>query len=170
MKGATNAVPIVFGAGSDPVAAAAAKSARGAGRLLNIEIVERHVASVEEIRLTLKALDAKDADAYFYIPDGMVVSQAQLIIDTAKAKRLPTMFGETSLAEQGALVTYGVSFHEIGRQAAKYVQRVLTGTSPQNLPVESVNKFALAVNLKTARELGITIPQSVLFRADTVIE
>ena len=69
-----------------------------------------------------------------------------------------------------ALASYGVSYQETGRLLAKYVQRVLAGTSPRNLPVEMLSKFGLAVNLKTARELGITIPQSVLFRSDTVIE
>ena len=67
-------------------------------------------------------------------------------------------------------MSYGVSYYEVGRLSAKYVQRVLTGTSPQNLAVESLNRPGLALNLKTARELGVTIPQSVLFRADKVIE
>ncbi len=76
------------------------------------------------------------------------------------------MFGEHSLGRQGALVAYGVSYYELGRLSAKFVQRILTGTSPQNLPAESLSKVGLAMNLKTARELGITIPQSLLLRAD----
>jgi ABC-type uncharacterized transport system substrate-binding protein len=155
---------------SNGVALKAATAARDAGRLLNIEIIERHVASVEELRLGLRALETKDADAYFYTPDGMVVSQTQLIIETAKAKKMPTMFGEPDVVTQGALVSYGVSFHEVGRLSARYVQRVLGGASPQTLPVESISRFVLGVNLKTARELGVTIPQSILFRADKIIE
>ena len=147
-----------------------AKAAREQGRQLNIEIVERQVASVEELRSSMSALKAKDADAYFYIPDAMVLSQAQYIIDAARAKNLPTMFGEYSLVRQGALVAYGVSYYEVGRLSAKYVQRILAGTSPQNLPAESLSKVGLAMNLKTARELGITIPQSLLLRADEVIQ
>jgi putative ABC transport system substrate-binding protein len=100
----------------------------------------------------------------------MVLSQAQFIIDAARAKKLPTMFPDISLVEQGALVSYGVSYYEVGRLSAKYVDRVLAGTSPQNLPVEMFSRLGLAVNLKTARELGLTIPPSVLFRADKVIE
>jgi len=100
----------------------------------------------------------------------MVVSQAQSIIDTARAKKLPTMFNESGLVAQGALVSYGVSYHEIGRLSAKYVQRVLAGTTPRNLPVESLSRLELAINLKTARELGLAIPQSVLFRADKLVE
>ena len=67
------------------------------------------------------------------------------------------------------MVAYGVSYYEVGRQLAKYVQRILTGTSPQNLPVEEFSRIGLSINLGTARELGITIPQSVLLRADEVI-
>jgi len=152
------------------VALRAAKSAREAGRQQNVEIVERQVASVEELGPSMNALKAKEADAYFYIADAMVLSQAQYIIDTARAKKLPTMFGEYSLVKQGALVAYGVSYYDVGRLSAKYVQRILTGTSPQDLPTESLSKVGLAVNLKTARELGITIPQSVLLRADEVIQ
>jgi putative ABC transport system substrate-binding protein len=136
---------------------------------LKIEFVERHVASVDELRQGVKALKAEEADAYFYTSDAMVVSQAQFIIDAARAKKLPTMFQEPSLAAQGALASYGVSYHEVGRLAAKYVQRILTGASPRNLPVESLSRVGLAVNLKTARELGLTIPQAVLLRADEVI-
>jgi putative ABC transport system substrate-binding protein len=148
----------------------AAKSAREAARQLRIELVERHVASVQELRLGLKALKAQEADAYFYTNDAMVSSQAQFIIDTARAKKLPTMFHEPSLVTQGALIGYGVSYSEVGRQSAKYVQRILTGAKPQNLPVESFSRVSLQVNLKTARELGLVIPQSVLFRADKDIE
>jgi putative tryptophan/tyrosine transport system substrate-binding protein len=149
---------------------AAAKSAREVAQQLHIELVERQVASVEELRLGVTTLKAQEADAYFYINDAMVTSQAQFIVDTARAKKIPTMFAVPSLAALGALAGYGVSYRESGRLSAKYVQRVLTGTSPQNLPVESLSRVELAVNLKTAREIGVTIPQAVLLRADEVIQ
>ena len=161
---------ITFYDPSNEVALKAAKSAREAARQLRIEFVERHVASVEELRRGLIALEARDADAYFHSNDAMVTSQSQFIIDTARAKKLPTMFQEPSLVAQGALVSYGVSYREVGRLSAKYVQRILTGTSPQNLPVESLSRVGLAVNVRTARELGVTIPQSLLLRADEVIQ
>jgi putative tryptophan/tyrosine transport system substrate-binding protein len=151
-------------------AMAAAKSAREAAQQLHMELVERHVASVEELRLGVTGLKAQEADAYFYINDAMVTSQAQFIIDTARAKKLPTMFSQPEFVALGALASYGVAYHESGRLSAKYVQRVLTGTSPQNLPVESLSRVELAVNLKTAREIGVTIPQAVLLRADEVIQ
>jgi putative ABC transport system substrate-binding protein len=155
---------------NNPTAIAGAKLAKEAARQLDIEIVERRVASVEELRLAVKALKAQEADAFFYTNDAMVSSQAQLIIDTAREKKLPTMFAEQGSVAQGALAGYGVNYYEGGRLAATYVQRVLTGTSPQNLPVESLSRVELAVNLKTARAIGITIPQAVLLRADKVIE
>jgi len=151
------------------IALESANSAREAARQLGIEIVERHVASVEDLRLGLHALKPQEADAYFYTNDAMVTSQAQFIIDTARVKKLPTMFQEPSFAAKGALAAYGVSYYQVGRLSAKYVQRVLAGTHPRDLPVESLRKVGLVVNVKTARELGVTIPQAVLLRADEVI-
>ena len=110
-----------------------------------------------------------EADAFFYINDAMVTSQAQFIIDRARTQKLPTLFFEYDLVKQGALAGYGTSYYEAGRLSAKYIQRVLTGTRPQDLPVEALSIVKLAVNLKTARAIGITIPQAVLLRADEVI-
>jgi putative ABC transport system substrate-binding protein len=146
------------------------KTAREVARQLKIEILERPVASVEELRRGVLALKAHEADAYFHSNSAMVTSQAQFIIDTARAKKLPTMFAEQGLAAQGALAGYGTSYYEVGRLSAAYVQRILAGTSPRELPVETFSRIGLAVNLKTAREIGVTIPQSVLLRADQVIQ
>jgi putative tryptophan/tyrosine transport system substrate-binding protein len=155
---------------SNSLALVGAKSAEEAARQLNVELVEHRVASVEGLRLGVEALKAQEADAFFYINDAMVTSQAQVIIDIARAKKLPTMFFEYDLVKQGALAAYGTSYYEAGRLSAKYVQRVLTGTAPQNLPVELLSSVKLVVNLKTAREIGLTIPQAVLLRADEIIE
>jgi putative tryptophan/tyrosine transport system substrate-binding protein len=155
---------------SNPTTFEETKSAREAARQLKIEYVERQVASVEELRLGVTALKSQDADAFFFTGDAMVGSQAQFIIDTARAKKLPTMFAERALVAQGALAGYGNSYHEAGRLSAKYVRQVLTGSSPQDLPVESLSRVELVVNQKTAREIGVTIPQAMLLRADEVIE
>jgi len=148
----------------------AAKSGREEAKRLGLKFVERHVASVEELRQALQALKIGEADAFFYTPDAMVVGQAQLIIDTAKAKKLPTMFHERSLVAKGALASYGQNYHEVGRASAKYVQRVLTGAHPRDLRIETVEDVELAINLKTAKELGLTIPPGVLVRASKVIK
>jgi putative ABC transport system substrate-binding protein len=74
------------------------------------------------------------------------------------------------MSSRGGLASYNVSFHEMGLMSAKYVQRILTGVKPQDLPVEAIDKIALVINLKTAKEIGLTIPQRVLARADRVIK
>ncbi len=152
------------------VATAGVKTAREAARQLKIEILERPVASVEELRRAVLALKVHEADAYFHSNDAVVTSQAQFIIDTARAKKLPTMFAEQGLAAQGALAGYGTSYYDVGRLSATYVQRILTGARPRDLPVEAFDRIGLAVNVKIARELGVTIPQAVLLRADKVIQ
>jgi putative tryptophan/tyrosine transport system substrate-binding protein len=92
-----------------------------------------------------------------------------LVIDTAAAIKLPTMFQEQSIVAQGGLASYGQNFHEIGRLSAKYVQKIITGAHPQDLRVETADKFEMAINLKTAKQIGLTIPPNVLARADRVI-
>jgi putative ABC transport system substrate-binding protein len=148
----------------------ALKRARDAARQLKLELVERPVGSVEDLRAGLRALRPGEADAFFYIGDAMVFSQAELIIDTAKAKRLPTMFQDKETAARGALASYGLSFYTIGRLSAKLVQRVLLGANPGELPVEQLDRLHFVINLKTAKALGLTIPQSALARADEVVE
>lgn len=125
---------------------------------------------MEEFRLGFQALQAREVDAFLYSADGVVISQPQFIIDMARTKRLPTMSPYPDLVAQGALVGYGVSYREVGRASARYVHRVLTGTRLQDLPVESRSRVELAVNLKTAREISLTIPQEVRLRADEVIQ
>jgi putative tryptophan/tyrosine transport system substrate-binding protein len=148
----------------------AATLAREASRQFRVQLVERHASSVEELRQRLGAFKAGEADAYFYISDGMVTSHAQLVIDMATSKRLPTMFSEQSVVAMGGLASYGQNFHEIGRLSAKYVQKVLTGAQPQDLRVEVVDKFELVINLKTAKQIGLTIPPNVLARAEKVFK
>jgi putative ABC transport system substrate-binding protein len=152
-----------------PVAVESSKLAREAAGLLGVELVERHFASVEELQAGVRALRAGEVDAFFKVSDPMVSSQAQLIIDTARVKRLPTMFNILSEVIKGGLASYSVSLHEVGRLSAKYVQRILTGVKPKDLPVEGVDKIELVINLKTAKQIGLTIPPNVLARADRVI-
>jgi putative ABC transport system substrate-binding protein len=148
----------------------AATLAREAARHFRVQLVERHVTSVEELRQRLEAFKAGEADAYFYTTDGMVTSQAQLVIDMATSKKLPTMFSEQSLVAMGGLASYGQNFYEIGRLSAKYFQKVMTGAQPGDLRVEIVDKFELVMNLKTAKRIGLTIPPNVLARAEKVFK
>jgi len=154
----------------NPVAIEASKLAREAAQRMGVEFIERHVTSVEEIQAGVRALRAGEVDAYFAVSDAKAVNQAQLIIDTARVKRLPTMFDFLRFVIQGGLASYAVSLHEIGRVSAKYVQRILTGVKSKDLPVEGIDKIALVINLKTAKQIGLTIPPNVLVRADRVIK
>jgi putative ABC transport system substrate-binding protein len=147
-----------------------AKQAREAARQIGIQLVERHFTSVEELQAEVRALKAGEVDAYLAMAEPLAANQSQLIIDTAKAKRLPTMHNFQSEVIKGGLATYGVKFHEVGRVSAKYVQRVLTSVKPKDMPVEGVDKFELTINLKTAKQIGLTIPPNVLARADRVIK
>jgi putative ABC transport system substrate-binding protein len=153
----------------NPVAEQGIRATRDAARQLKVEFLERRVASVEELRAALRALRAGEADAYLAGNDAMVISQSALIIDTARAMKLSTMFQEQDSVAKGGLASYGVSYYAMGRLAATFVQRVLLGADPGELPVEQVDKLYFVINLKTAKALGLTIPSSVLLRADEVI-
>ncbi len=109
-------------------------------------------------------------DALVLVSDAMFTSQTQFVVGMAKAKKLPMVSLERSFVSEGGLASYGVNFYAVGRQSAKYVHRVLSGTSPAELPVERVDRFELVINLKTAKALGLTIPQSLLLRADEIIQ
>ena len=152
------------------VAADGATLAREEAKRLGLKFIERHVASAEELRKALQELKEKEADAFFYTPDAMVVAQAELIINTAKAKKIPTMFHEQTLVAKGALASYGQNYYQIGWISAKYVQQVLNGTHPKDLKIETVDNVDLAINLQTAKQLGLTIPAQVLARASKVIK
>src|SRR5215207_712437 len=143
-----------------------ARLAREAAQKLGVELIERHVATTEQLRDNLAELRAADADAYFFVSDAMVNSQDAVIVDRANALRIPTMASWVDPVARGALIGYGISYRELGRGAAAYVRRVLAGTPPRDLPVEAVNRPALAINLKTAKALGLTISPSLLARAD----
>jgi putative ABC transport system substrate-binding protein len=161
---------LIFYNPANPTPRESVRLSRQAAQKLRIELVERHVGSSEELREGLQALRAGEVDAFFYVADATVGSQAQAIIDAAKAIRLPTMFHERTIVAQGALASYGVNYHEIGRLSAKYVQRVLAGADPKDLPIENIDRLEFVVNLRTAKELGISVPRSIVNRADHVIK
>lgn len=152
------------------VAGEGATLAREEAKRLGLKFVERHVASIEELRKGLQALKAGEVDAYLFTPDTMIVGHTQMIIDTARAKKLPTMFQEQSLVAKGGFASYGQNYYEVGWLSAKYVQRVLSGTHPRELKIETLDNVELAINLQTAKQLGLTIPAQVLARANKVIK
>jgi putative ABC transport system substrate-binding protein len=161
---------VTFYSPDNPAGPQSMKLARAAADQLGVELVERQVATVDQLRASLRALRPGVVDALCYVPDVMVNSQADLIIAGARAVKLPTMLGNKEDAFNGALASYGTSYYTFGRLGAKHVQRVLLGADPGELPVEPVDRLYFVINLKTAKTLGLRIPQSVMARADEVIE
>ena len=102
--------------------------------------------------------------------DPVLVEHRRRIVDFAFKEKLPTIFGLRVFAEAGGLLAYGPSLAEMSRIAAVYVDRILKGANPAELPVERATRFEVIVNLRTARALGVGIPQSVLVRADEIIQ
>ena len=153
-----------------PPAQASSRMAREAGKKLGVQLIERHVRSVAEVRAALAALKAGEADAYFTVSDALVTSQSQFLIERAKAIRMPTMVYAETMAEAGALVSYGIDYREGGRQSAKNVQRMLAGARPGDLPVENVTRLAFVLNRRTAQEIGVKVPPAMIVRFDRVIE
>jgi len=145
------------------------KLTRDAAHDLKLQLVERPTGSVGELRAALEALRPGEVDALTFL-DGTVVSQIEMMIDAAKTKKLPIVAGDPASVKAGALAAYGVSYHTMGRLAARQVQQILLGANPADMPIEQVDRFYLGVNLKTAKALKLTIPPSVLIRADEVIE
>jgi ABC-type uncharacterized transport system substrate-binding protein len=155
---------------NNTIAVKAFASAQEAAQQLKLELLEHRVPTVDDLRAAVRAIKPGEVDAFFYVPDSMVTSQSDMIIETAREKRLPTMFTDTSTVARGALASYGISFRAVGKLAAKHVQRVLKGTPPGDIPVEQMDRLYFAINLKTAKEIGVAVPQSVVTRADEVIQ
>ena len=113
---------------------------------------------------------SEHADALVVIPSGLFFSHRRQLATLAVQHRLPAMFLEREFVEAGGLMAYGPSLAALSRRAATYVHKILQGAKPADLPVEQPTKFELVLNLKTAQELGLTIPPTVLFQADEVMK
>jgi putative tryptophan/tyrosine transport system substrate-binding protein len=116
------------------------------------------------------AMTAAHLDAIFVPPDSMFYQHRARLALLAAKTRLPTMWGLRDHVEAGGLMAYATDLNDLARRAASYVDKILKGTKPADLPVEQPTKFELVINLKTAKALGLTIPQSLLLRADEIIQ
>ena len=161
---------VIFYSPDNPAAQISMRIARDAAGRLQVKLIERPVDSVEALRASLRALRPGEADAFIYASDAMIVSQEELVRDTSRAKKLPTMLSYQGNVSKGALASYGENRFTLGRLAAQYIHRVLLGANPGDLPIEQIDKLHFVVNLKTAKALGLTIPPSLLARADEVIQ
>jgi len=141
-----------------------------AAQTLGVELFFVEARGPEAFEGAFAAMVERRVGALFVFTDPMFSTHRTLLADLAIRNRLPAMYTNRPLVEAGGLMSYGPSFPEIWRRAASYVDKILKGTDPANLPVEQPTKFELVINSKTARALGLHIPQSLLARADEVIE
>ena len=140
-----------------------------AARTLGLEIVPLPIRRVEDIAPAFEGLKGR-AEALYTTGDPLVNAQRLRINTFALAMRLPTMFTQREYLEAGGLMSYGANFKDLNRRAAELVDKILRGAKPADIPVEQPTKFDLIINLITARALGLTVPPTLLTRADEVIE
>jgi putative ABC transport system substrate-binding protein len=136
---------------------------------LSIELKFVGVRKPEEIGPAFSAVSRAHAQALYVIEDPVFLTHRMTLLELALKARLPAVSGVRQFADAGALMSYGANFGDLYRRSAGYVDKILKGAKPGALPIEQPNKFEFIVNLKTAKALGITIPQSILLRADEVI-
>ena len=143
-------------------------AAPGLGVHLDSVEVQRPVRPDEVEKLIQTVLD-RNAEALVLAPSGFTIANRKRIIERAASHRLPTLSAWRIFAEDGAILTYGPEISTMAKRVANYVDKVLKGAKPADLPVEQPTKFEFIINLKTAKQIGLIIPPNVLARADRVI-
>jgi putative tryptophan/tyrosine transport system substrate-binding protein len=138
-------------------------------RVLGLEVAPHEIRRAEDIAPAFETLKSQ-ADALFVVGDTLILANRTPIVTLALGARLPTIFDNRIIVQAGGLMSYGANFSALYQRAAEYVDKILRGAKPSDLPVEQPTKFDLVVNLKTARALGLTVPQTLLVAADEVIE
>jgi len=146
------------------------KESEVAARALRIQLLPLDVRRADDLEGAFLAALRARVDALIAIGDALLLSYRARIIDFAAKNRLPAMYGSEDYMDAGGLMFYGPNVADMYRRAATYVDKILKGAKPGDLPIEQPTKYELVINLKTARALGLTIPQSMLLRADRVIE
>ena len=143
---------------------------KSAARHLGLELYETDVRRGNDLEPAFAALTKAHVDSIIVVADFVFVEHTRALARLATSHRLPLMGWSTTLPHAGALISYGADNADVQRQAASYVAKILKGARPGDLPVEQATKFKLVINLRTAKALGLTIPPSVLARADDVIQ
>ena len=141
-----------------------------AARSLKVELIMAPVHSDAEIEMAMTALGHEPGGGLVGVPDGFMAAHRAPIILAAARNNIPAVYAQSVFARDGGLLSYGTDRVDMFRRAATYVDRILRGAKPVELPVQLPTKFEMAVNLKTAKALGLTVPQSILLSADEVIE
>jgi len=160
-------VLFVYDAG-DPYIVSHLDGHRKAARQLGVTLVERPVRTQDEARAALAGVRKAEVDGILS-PRFLSLNIPGFILDAAPRLALPTMFDYPFWTEKGGLVSYSANLYQVGRHAARLVDRIIKGAKPADLPVEQTTAFELVINLKTAKALGLTIPPALLLRADRLI-
>ena len=143
---------------------------KGIAQSLKISLEPLEIRKPNEIDKAFAAIPKSRVDGLLLESDPVFNTNRQKVIALTAKNRLPAMYPERRWAEDGGMMAYGTDLIEVANRAAIFVDKILKGAKPADLPVEQPTKFELAINLKTAKQIGVTIPQSVLFRADRVIK
>ena len=148
----------------------AVRQAEDAARILGVQLQVLKARTPSEIEAAFAAMSSRRAGGVLVLRDAVFRAHRGQIVALAAKTRLPAVYGLREEAEAGGLIAYGASVPQLFRRAATFVDRILKGANPADLPVEQPTKFELVINLKTARALGLTIPPALLAQADQVIE
>jgi putative tryptophan/tyrosine transport system substrate-binding protein len=155
---------------ANPYSANVFKETLAAGRVLGVQLQSLGVRNPEDLDVAFEAARQQHPDALVSVEDPFTGSYRKRITDFAIAARLPSLYGLREDVDAGGLLSYGANLAELYRRAAGYVDKILKGAKPADLPVQQPTTFELVINLKTARLLGLEIPPTLLARADEVIE
>jgi ABC-type uncharacterized transport system substrate-binding protein len=153
----------------NPVSIREMREVQAAARTLGLQVETLEIRRAGDINPAFEALKAR-ADALYVAADPLIVANRIRINSFALVARLPTMYSFREYVEAAGLMAYGANFPDLFRRSADYVDKILRGAKPADLPVEQPTKFDLVINLTTAKALGIEIPPTLLARADEVIE
>jgi putative ABC transport system substrate-binding protein len=143
---------------------------RLAGAALKLRLIEREVTNQAEIERVMRSVKRDEVGGVLIASLILRNSYSSVLVNLASERHLPLGMHRKEWVERGALFSYAPDLASVGRAAAPYVDKILKGTKPADLPVDQVSRFELVINLKSARRLGLTIPQSTLFRASKVIK
>jgi putative ABC transport system substrate-binding protein len=146
------------------------KETEAAGRTLGVQLQLVEVRGADEFDRAFSTITRERAEALVVFPSTMLFNERKRIVSLATKQRLPSMFAAREFVEVGGLMSYGASITDLIRRSATFVDKILKGAKPADLPIEQPTKFELVINLKTAKALGLTIPPSLLGRADEVIQ
>ena len=145
------------------------KETESTGKAFNIEIESLDVRSASDVDAAFGKASKNRIGAILVLPDPVINTSGRQIIELTRQRRWPSMFSQTAPVELGGTMSYGPSYGDLFRRAATYVDKILKGAKPADLPVEQPTRFELVINLKAAKQIGVTIPPQVLARADRVI-